>query len=127
MKKFIKVGLIVIVGILLLLTVLWFFFINPPSFIFQIGLPDIAKNLPSNFADADEEFNERVQARYNNGIDTVELTDQLKEEGFDVDTGGTAQVTRSKFPCTLIWRVTWTNDIAAKATNIEGSYGGSCL
>lgn len=127
MKKPLKISLTAIGFILLLLVIVWLTFISPPKIIFQIGLPDIAKDLPSNFADADEEFNQRVQAKYTDGMSVIDLTEQLKEEGFDVDTGGFAQITKSKFPCTFKWQVTWTNDIAARATNIKGNYGGSCL
>lgn len=94
----------------------------------EIGLPEIARDLPSNFKEANNEFKRRVQETYSNDLSVAELTKNLRESGFEVnDEDEYASISRDKFPCKLIWRITWTNDLSDGINDIKGIYGGSCL
>lgn len=91
------------------------------------NLPEIAKGLPSNFSEADEEFNRRVLAAFPMPLTVEELTDRLSEQGFKVYAENNyGNFEQSGFPCTLIWRIHW-EEVDGAVSEMTSKYGGICL
>ena len=89
--------------------------------------PQIASGLPSNFAEADEEFGRRVFAAFPLPLAVDHLTARLSEQGFSVNTEANYAIfEKSKFPCTLIWRIHWESEDDS-VSEITSKYGGACL
>lgn len=89
--------------------------------------PEIARGLPSNFAEADEEFGRRVNAAFPLPLTVDELTARLGEQGFTINTENSLAVFEKQgFPCTLIWRIHWEADNES-VTALSSIYGGVCL
>jgi hypothetical protein len=90
-------------------------------------LPEIARDLPSNFAEADEEFGSRVKAAFPLPLAVDDLAARLSEQGFSVNTENSLAVFETRgFPCALIWRIHWeTEDESVSA--LSSIYGGVCL
>ena len=96
-----------------------------------ISLPPLARGLPANFAEGETVFRNRVQSKFQPGIDESSLVHELKVQGFDppiVEKDGKyATFSRFSFPCDLTWWVLWHVDQDGRMTDINGAYGGSCL
>jgi hypothetical protein len=96
--------------------------------------PQIGRNLPSAFHDANVAFDERVKERFPIGSSESALLAELKHEGFKVSESTTeaaafnffALYDAPGFPCRLFWKVLWTS-ADAKITAIAGRYSGVCL
>jgi hypothetical protein len=103
-------------------------FIMPPRFILEIGLPEYAKDLPTNFKNASEVFNTRIQEALGQIEHGEVLLDRLRDDGFSVNVESmSAQITRSKLPCTLKWTVYWRATEQNSIKEVKGHYGGVCL
>ncbi len=89
--------------------------------------PEIARKLPGNFAEADEEFGRRVSAAFPLPLSVDELTARLSEQGFLVDDANSyAKFEKSGFPCTLVWRVHW-EATDGSINKLASRFGGVCL
>jgi hypothetical protein len=127
----------VIAFVACLYVVLYSPFVTPPS---------IGQNLPSNFEEADKVFQDRVRKEFPGSINEAELVNKLREQGFKIKyviekgvNTGFAKFSKSFFPCTLEWRISWNisgdgdpanikaKNPAINATNVKGLYGGTCL
>lgn len=89
--------------------------------------PEIGRGLPSAFSDADKEFARRVAIQFPMPITEAELAARLEDQEFTVDLkNGNAHFEKTRFPCTLIWRVYW-KTLNGSASDLGSKYGGSCL
>ncbi len=89
--------------------------------------PEIGRNLPANFHEADLLFNDRVVRSYAPGIQEGELIARLKSDGFSVIAEHQlASFSKTDFPCTLRWLITW-ESADQRVTKVEGRYDSSCL
>ena len=89
--------------------------------------PEIGRNLPSSFAEADEEFGRRVKATFLLPLTVENLTARLSEQGFSVNAKNSVAVfKKQKFPCTLIWRIHWETEHDSVSV-LSSKYGGVCL
>lgn len=89
--------------------------------------PEIGRNLPKNFHEADLLFKDRVARHYALGTHESELITQLMSEGFNVlPEHQLASFKKNTFPCALRWVVTWVS-VDARVTKVEGRYDSSCL
>ncbi len=89
--------------------------------------PEIARQLPGNFAEADEEFARRVSATFPLPITVSALTTRLSAQGFSVKVEAkVATFSKSKFPCTLNWRIHW-EAIDGTVSGLTSKYGAVCL
>jgi hypothetical protein len=99
-----------------------------------VSQPQIGRNLPSAFDDANRAFDARVDERFPIGSSEDTLVAELKREGFKVSENTTEAATFKFFalydapglPCRLFWKVLWTSD-DGKITAIAGRYSGVCL
>jgi len=113
-----------IIACILALVVGMFVWVSPPSFIRELGLPEIAKALPSNFKDAESEFNNRVRSRFAAETNESNLMSELTKMGFSVDAlNNRADVSRNGFPCSLEWWIIWGVDANGVVMHIDGHYG----
>lgn len=93
-------------------------------------IPEIGRNLPANFSQADKEFNERTQKLFPLGADEKIIIEFLENQNFKYyssDQGKGATFKKPVFPCDLFWNVSWKSDMDKKITEIHGKYGGRCL
>lgn len=89
--------------------------------------PEIARGLPSSFAEADEEFARRVSASFPVPLAVEELIAGLSEQGFTVNEEAEQAIfEKSKFPCTLKWRIYWAAEDGS-VSKLNSKYGGACL
>ncbi|MEL6378035.1 MAG: hypothetical protein AAFQ04_12745 [Pseudomonadota bacterium] len=89
--------------------------------------PEIARGLPTNFAEADEEFGRRVNAAFSLPLTVDELITRLGEQGFTINIENSLAVfEKQRFPCRLIWRIHWDEDDES-VTALSPIYGGVCL
>ncbi|MEP3946913.1 hypothetical protein [Ascidiaceihabitans sp.] len=89
--------------------------------------PEIARGLPNNFAEADEEFARRVSAAFPAPLTVEALIARLSEQGFTVNEEAEIAIfEKSKFPCTLQWRIHWAAEDGS-VSNLTSKYGGACL
>lgn len=51
-------------------------------------IPKICHNLPSNYEEGLEEYNERLKERFPAGTDEIEFYEDLKRMGFKLQSGG---------------------------------------
>lgn len=107
--------------------------------------PEIGRNLPAVFTEADLEFQQRLSDRYPLPVKESELLLDLEKQGFEtvdiretglfklVEKGGQYDLPdkmvsfeKQAFPCTLVWSVKWwaTGDTV---TRIDGKFYGICL
>ena len=120
--------LLITVGILFVIIISGFYWISPPKFIQQFGLPEIARDLPRSFKDADVEFGKRVKSHYVIGIKETDLISQLSGDGFKKYlNSGHWYISRRGFPCALEWIVDWKTDENKNLVQINGHYYGTCL
>ena len=119
---------------ILLIIVGFMIWISPPRFILEMGLPAIAKNLPSNIQQADSEFMRRAQEKYPDGTDSAVLLEQLQKDGFTVwDRNFTPvgeeylYISKGKFPCSYTWQITWKKTSDLKVSNLKGGYTMNCV
>ena len=89
--------------------------------------PEIARGLSSSFAEADEEFARRISAAFPAPLMVEELIASLSEQGFTViEEAQYAIFEKSKFPCTLSWRIHWAAEDGS-VSRLNSKYGGTCL
>lgn len=72
--------------------------------------PEIGRGLPSDYAEAEPLFNQRVKDRFPPGTDEKRLMDDLQEQGFEVlpRPGGISDATfKSGWIVQTIWSVRW--------------------
>jgi hypothetical protein len=99
-----------------------------------VRIPEIGRDLPADFVDANHAFGARVQGRFPIGSSEVALIDELKHEGFTISDSNVQPETyksialydRPGLPCRLTWRILWSSE-DAKISAIAGFYGGVCL
>jgi hypothetical protein len=99
-----------------------------------VRIPDLGRNLPSDFADANHAFDARIQDRFPIGSSEAALLTELEQEGFVVSDSTVDPATyksvaiydRPGLPCRLTWRVFWSSE-DSKISAISGHYGGVCL
>lgn len=95
---------------------------HPPA-----PVPEIGRNLPGNFEEADQEFQRRVAKRFSLPMATTDLIDVLRGQGFKVaDDAPRSVFTKSGFPCELNWHISWT-DHDGKVIAISSRYGAVCI
>lgn len=89
--------------------------------------PEIGRDLPADFHQADLLFKERVAKSYLSGTRESELVTRLKSDGFSVlAEQQLASFSKTDFPCTLRWLITW-KSMDQRVTKLEGRYDSSCL
>lgn len=89
--------------------------------------PEIGRDLPANFHEADLLFKDRVERSYAPGLPESAFIARLTSEGFTVlAEHQLASFSKTDFPCTLRWLITW-ESAAGRVTKVEGSYDSSCL
>ena len=99
-----------------------------------VRIPEIGRNLPPAWDDANHAFDARVQERFPVGSSEAALVTELKREGFIVSDSKVEPETyksialydRPGLPCRLTWRVLWASE-DSKISAIAGHYGGVCL
>lgn len=90
-------------------------------------LPELARGLPSNFADAEEEFGRRVNAAFPLPLTVNQLTALLSEQGFSIQTQNNLAVFEMPgFPCAFIWRVHWEAEDKLVSA-LTSMHSGNCL
>lgn len=111
------------VVLLMLLSFVW-------DGVLYIKRPAIARNLPSNFEEAERVFNERVQRSFTIGMSEQELIRQLSTQGFDViktDKTSGAVFKESQLICTLVWDISWVAGDDGQVSSIRSGYKGMCV
>lgn len=89
--------------------------------------PEIGRDLPDNFADADIEFKRRVKAEFKLPMPEHELTAWLEAQGFKVDSNNRFAIyEKPDLVCTLVWFFSW-ETFDKLVTDINPVYGGRCL
>ena len=83
-------------------------------------VPDLGRNLPSNYAEGEKVFDERVKARFPLGMSEAHLLERLRSDGFYLDGANfkSATVTRG-----LIFKNLWSVRWRVKAGQIEDIWG----
>lgn len=85
----------------------------------------IGRSLPTPFSEADVAFQRRVTAAFPLPMPEAALVSHLEIQGFSVS-GPEAVFEKTRFPCTLSWRIKW--DVSAgMVTAVNARYGGVCL
>lgn len=89
--------------------------------------PELGRNLPSGFAEADAEFARRVTAAFPLPIPENDLVSQLSRQGFNIHFDKSAATFKTdQFPCNKLWRIGW-NASDGLVTNLTAKYGAACL
>ncbi len=91
------------------------------------AIPEIGRDLPSDFVEGDLAFNARVVERYRSGMAEKDLETDLQAQGFAVDSvGNRAEFHSGSLPCVYSWYVEWKaeSDIVSE---VHGRYGSGCL
>ena len=92
-------------------------------------LPEIARGLPSNYAEGEAIFDARLKSRFPVGTQEEKLVNELSRQGFPIppvrDSQGNAysEFTRSDFIFQTIWSVRWRAE-DGRIAEIWGVYGG---
>lgn len=97
-------------------------------------LPEFARDLPPKFTDGSAVFNDRVRSKFSATQKETEIVNELRKEGFKIIDGvnevGRRQaiLSGSKFPCKLLWKVSWRVDKVGVISDVMGYYGeAGCL
>ena len=91
-------------------------------------LPELARNLPQGWAEADLAFKERVRNRFPVGTPQKDVVDALESQGFTIAPDGKrASFEQPNIVCRLTWRIFWATDEVQNIRRIDGVYGGICL
>lgn len=91
-------------------------------------LPALAKDLPSDFEEADAVFEARIRNRFPAGTSEQEMVETLASQGFSIAPDRKiATFEDSNIVCRLIWRVSWETGSDRKLTGVDAVYGGLCL
>ena len=91
-------------------------------------VPEIGRNLPSNYAQANAVFDKRVRTRFPVGTDETRLSEELNRQGFDLlphhldDGVRDATFIKSEGPFETIWSVRWRVS-NSKVSEIWGVHG----
>ena len=89
-------------------------------------VPEIARDLPTNYAAGEKVFDARLKAKFPAGADVRTLAGTLEAQGFTVrtdDRGGHASFNDKRFPVANVWNIGW-DAKDGKMTQIWGIYGG---
>jgi hypothetical protein len=118
-----------VVGILAVaIVILLWELISSYSFLKQLELPAVARNLPTESIQANVEFNNRVQAIYRTGTKESELIARLSNDGFETyPKPRMANSVSQRFPCALDHWVEWKVDKDDVVVEIKGTYDYFCL
>jgi hypothetical protein len=93
--------------------------------------PLIGRDLPSDFRMADKAFRDRVEERFAE-MSGEALRVELQRQGFtltenpDGKGGILAHFSKTSFPCTLAWIISWKNS-GGTVSELHSSYGSNCL
>jgi hypothetical protein len=123
-KYFVPLGILMVMALI----VAGWEWRSPDSFIKQLELPEVARNLPTDPSQANLEFNKRVQAKYPTGIMESDLISRLSKDGFDIyPKAREANSVSQGLPCAydhwLLWTVTKNNVVAT----IKGEWDYFCV
>lgn len=110
-----------VISYVVMVFVLWIWVFNPPF----PRVPEIGRDLPSNFERAEQVFSQRVSEAFPPGTPEAVVASTLEEQGFEID-GDVARFNKSRFPCALEWRVFWSVEDGV-ITDISALYGAVCL
>ncbi|MEJ6405163.1 hypothetical protein [Yoonia sp. 2307UL14-13] len=86
-------------------------------------VPEFGRGLPSQTATA--AFQERLRVAFPLPMTRNEIASGLIAQGFDVSKD-VATFEKTRFPCTLIWRIWWETEGEA-VTDISAMHGSRCL
>jgi hypothetical protein len=89
-------------------------------------IPEIGRDLPSNYLEGERVFDARLKAKFPVGTDAYALAEELKRQGFLVRNeaeGGSATFSDKRFPVSSVWNVGWEIK-EGRITRIWGVYGG---
>ena len=89
-------------------------------------VPELAQDLPSNYAEGQQVFDARLKAKFPPGTDEAKLVEALKNDGFTVSESSNehfATFNDGSFPVASVWNIGWKTD-AGRLTEIWGVYGG---
>jgi hypothetical protein len=89
--------------------------------------PVIARDLPSNFRDAEIVFKERVRSMFRIESSEQTLVSELQRQGFKRQPSSPALYFEQRsFPCRLVWIVAWKAD-RDRLTAIDPGFTQHCL
>ena len=89
-------------------------------------VPEIARDLPTNYAAGEKVFDARLKAKFPAGADVRTLAGTLEAQGFTVrtdDRGGDASFSDKRFPVANVWIINWEAK-DGRLMRIWGIYGG---
>ena len=90
-------------------------------------VPEIGRNLPSNFEEAEKVFIERVRSTFPIQTKETYIIHNLEEQGFQVNLKTkVAYFSKSTVACLLEWRINWSSK-KDSITKIDARFRGSCL
>jgi hypothetical protein len=67
----------------------------------------------------------QMQVNYSEKTSLSQLTEQLREDGFDVDIS--ANIKRNRFPCGLTWTIDWNENDAFEVHDLQGRFRYNCI
>lgn len=89
-------------------------------------LPEIVRDLPSNYAEGQQVFSSRLKTRFPIGSQEGNLIEILRNDGFEVADSHHdrfATISDKGFPIANVWHVGWQAE-GGRITKIWGIYGG---
>ena len=89
-------------------------------------VPELARDLPSIYAEGETIFDARLKARFPVGSDDRAVAEQLTQQGFEVlvtEQGGSAHFSNRSFPVSSVWNIGWKAQ-DGRVAEIWGVYGG---
>ncbi len=89
-------------------------------------IPEIAQGLPSNYAEGEQVFNSRLEARFPVGTAEDALVEELKLQGFSIKDGSSgrfATFVEKNLIVSNVWNVGWEVENGT-ISKIWGVYGG---
>lgn len=91
------------------------------------SLPVLLQGLPTNFEEAGNELQARLDVEFAPPFPEVELVHQLQQQGISVDTENRfARFRKGDFACTYIWDIWWQSE-DAMVTSFDAQVGAICL
>jgi hypothetical protein len=90
-------------------------------------IPEIGRNLPSDYTKAENIFVERVKNTFPVQTKEAYVIHSLEEQGFLINHNTKeAYFSKSVFPCLLTWKINWSSE-SDSITRIDAMFRGSCL
>ncbi|HEY4162195.1 MAG TPA: hypothetical protein VGM59_03975 [Dongiaceae bacterium] len=91
-------------------------------------LPELAKDLPANFEEADATFKKRIHDSFPIGSHGRDVASMLVIQGFAISPDGkAASFEQPGLVCRRAWRIFWEADRADAIRRIDGVFAGICL